>query len=240
MKRILSIILVLALALSAFSVTAFAEGDKAKVYIADTEAWEVEKDETKIYVPICVDGTIDLQCYDITVTYDKSMLEIVADETYISLPESDYTYGVVNTGTEGVIRFAGMTADESAKTATEQVGQIVFTSAKRVSKDGITTDLTLEVAELGFGTEVADIEVDADAVVTLNKSPKPETVTLGDVDQDGNITAADALLALKHAAKLETLEGDKAVAADVTKEGTIDSGDALKILQKAAGLIEEF
>ena len=242
MKRILSIILVLALALSVFSVTATAEDAKAKVYLADTEAWGVVKDETKIYVPIMVEGTIDMQCYDITVTYDKSTLDVVADETVIVLPDGEYSYGVVNTGTTGTIRFSGMTVEESAKEATGQIGTICFTVGSRVKKDGTEVLLGLEVVELGFGTEVADIEVDADSVVILNKTeatPAPE-VTLGDVDLDGNITAADALEVLKHAAKLKTLEGDAAIAADVTKEGTIDSTDALKILQKAAGLIAEF
>lgn len=245
MKRILSIVLALAMVLSVFGVTATAEDTKAKVYLKETKAYEVQKDETKIYVPIMVEGTIDMQCYDITVTYDKTMLDVVADETAITiLPEGEYTYGVVNTGTEGEIRFSGMTTDEAAKTATGQVGTICFTSAKRVSKDGIEVALGLEVIELGFGTEVADIEVVADGKVILNKSadtstPEP-TVTLGDVDEDGIISATDALAVLKHAAKLEILEGNKAIAADVNRDETIDANDALLILKKAAVLITEF
>lgn len=66
------------------------------------------------------------------------------------------------------------------------------------------------------------------------------TVKLGDVDQDENITATDALAVLKHAAKLQILEGDLLVAAEVTGEGTIDASDALEILKVAAKLRPEF
>lgn len=246
MKRILSIVLALALALSVLGVNAFAEDKKAKVYLEETKAYEVQKDETKIYVPIMVEGTIDMQCYDITVTYDKSLLDVVADETSIILPDGEYTYGVVNTGTKGSIRFSGMTVEESAKTATGKIGTICFTSAKRVSKDDVQVALGLEVAELGFGTEVADIEVVTDGLVILNKSanpnpdPTPETVTLGDVDGDGDVDASDALAILKHAAKVATLEGDALTAADVDKNGSIDSSDALKVLKHAANIEKLF
>ena len=244
MKRILSIVLVLALALSMFSVNAFAEDTKAKVYLDKTEAWGVEKDETKIYVPIMVDGTIDMQCYDITVTYDKSWLDVVAEETKIILPSGDYkddmekygdetdTFGIVNTGTAGTIRFSGMTAVENAKTATGQIGVICFTAAKR-PKDGTEVALGLEVIELGFGTEVADIEVVADGVLVLNKTAKVE-VLLGDVNQDNEINAKDALEVLKHAAKIVTLEGDALTAADANKDGSINAQDALAILKHVA------
>lgn len=238
MKKIISVIMALALAISMFSANAFAEDAKAKVYIADTQAYGVQKDETKIYVPIMVDGTIDMQCYDITVTYDKSLVDVVAEETVITLPDGEYTYGVVNTGSEGTIRFSGMTVEESAKTATGQIGTICFTSAKRVAKDGIEVALGLEVIELGFGTEVIDIEVDADAVLTLNKTaatPEP-TVLLGDVNADTKINAQDALEILKHAAKIQVLDGDAEVAADANKDGSINSADALAVLKHAANI----
>lgn len=238
MKKIISVIMALALVFTVFSANAFAEDAKARVYIKDTEAYGVQKDETKIYVPIMVDGTIDLQCYDIIVTYDKSALEIVPEETVIKLPDGEYSMGVVNTGVDGEVHFSGMTVEESYKTSTDQIGTICFTSSRRVAKDGIEVALGLEVIELGFDTEVADIEVDADAVVTLNKTeatPEP-TVLLGDVNADTKINAQDALEILKHAAKIQVLEGDAAVAADANKDGNINSTDALAVLKHAAGI----
>ncbi len=64
--------------------------------------------------------------------------------------------------------------------------------------------------------------------------------TLGDINNDGKIDAADALLALQHSVKLITLEGNKATAADVNHDDKIDAADALKILQFSVNLIKEF
>ena len=57
---------------------------------------------------------------------------------------------------------------------------------------------------------------------------------LGDVNIDNVIDAEDALLVLKHAAKLEILTGDALSSADVTDDGNIDASDALEILKTAA------
>ena len=72
-----------------------------------------------------------------------------------------------------------------------------------------------------------------------NKVAEPEGL-LGDANLDTIINAEDALAVLKHAAALETLEGEAAVNADVNVSGVIDATDALEILKYAAGLISEF
>lgn len=64
--------------------------------------------------------------------------------------------------------------------------------------------------------------------------------TLGDVNADGSITAADALRALQHASRKITLTGTEFSAADVDGNGSVTSQDALKILQRAAKKIQSF
>lgn len=65
--------------------------------------------------------------------------------------------------------------------------------------------------------------------------------TLGDVNGKDGIDTSDALLVLKHAARLITLEGNQFLAADVAKErGVLDTSDALEILQYAAKLRTSF
>lgn len=66
------------------------------------------------------------------------------------------------------------------------------------------------------------------------------SVTLGDVNKDGNINSTDALMVLQHAVGQKTLTGDAKTAADVTKDGSINSSDALKILQYSVGNIKSF
>ena len=53
---------------------------------------------------------------------------------------------------------------------------------------------------------------------------------------DSKVTAADARLALRAAAKIDTLQGDAFLAADVDFDEKIAAADARKILRVAAGL----
>ena len=58
----------------------------------------------------------------------------------------------------------------------------------------------------------------------------------GDVTGDGNVTAADARLALRASARLETLSSAAFAAADVNGDGNVDASDARKILRASAKL----
>ncbi len=74
---------------------------------------------------------------------------------------------------------------------------------------------------------------------TTEKPSETEPVkgfTLGDVNKDGNVNAKDARLALRAAAKLETLDELQAKLADVTEDGKVKAGDARMILRIAAKL----
>ena len=71
-----------------------------------------------------------------------------------------------------------------------------------------------------------------DTPITTPDTPDPVVVyATGDVDNDGYITAADALMALRASARFVTLNDAQTAAADVDKDGYITSGDALKILR---------
>lgn len=64
--------------------------------------------------------------------------------------------------------------------------------------------------------------------------------TVGDVDLDGKITAADARYVLRAAARLVTLTGASLVNADVDGDGKITATDARWILRYAAKLVDDF
>lgn len=61
---------------------------------------------------------------------------------------------------------------------------------------------------------------------------------LGDVNNDGRVTAADARLALRISAKLEAADDMQFLAADVDKNNKITAADARKILRVSAKLDE--
>lgn len=58
--------------------------------------------------------------------------------------------------------------------------------------------------------------------------------SVGDVNNDGNTNASDALVILKHSAKIDTLSNDVAMYADIDWDGAVNATDALYILKAAA------
>lgn len=72
-----------------------------------------------------------------------------------------------------------------------------------------------------------------------SESPAPD-VTYGDVDNNGQVEAADALSVLKAVVKLTTLTDSQVKAADVDGDGQIAAADALLILKKVVNLIQKF
>lgn len=68
------------------------------------------------------------------------------------------------------------------------------------------------------------------------EEPTEYTGRLGDVDKNGKIEAADARLALRFAAKLETFDEYEGWAADVITDGKLVAADARIILRVAAKL----
>ena len=80
----------------------------------------------------------------------------------------------------------------------------------------------------------------ADSTDTVAPTETEPEYLLGDVDADKVICAADALLVLKHAAKLIVLEDVQQLAGDVNVDKMLDASDALEILKYSAKIISEF
>ena len=67
---------------------------------------------------------------------------------------------------------------------------------------------------------------------------EPATGTLGDVDLDGDVDTADALLALRYVMGFVELNEEQLAQAEVTGEGNVSMVDCLLILRKAMELID--
>lgn len=63
-----------------------------------------------------------------------------------------------------------------------------------------------------------------------------EPVLLGDVDENGKVSAEDALAVLKHVAQLKVLDEEHQKVADFDENGKVTAEDALGILKKVAGI----
>ena len=85
---------------------------------------------------------------------------------------------------------------------------------------------------VGGGTAFADSQV-----ASFEYDQK---YTLGDVNDDTFIDASDALMILKHSAKLELLTERQQLAANVNNDLYIDASDALLVLKYSAKLISDW
>lgn len=78
---------------------------------------------------------------------------------------------------------------------------------------------------------------------TQTEEPVPDTTETpqgylrGDVDRNGEIEAADALLVLKQVVRLAALDEEQTALADVNTDGEITAADALRILQHVVKLV---
>ena len=77
-----------------------------------------------------------------------------------------------------------------------------------------------------------------DYIEVLGGGSEPITGVIGDTTLDGEVTIADAILALRHIMGLETLTGDALAQADANQDGNVTIEDCILILRAALGLIE--
>lgn len=101
-----------------------------------------------------------------------------------------------------------------------------------VSRTGIVTAVSVGTTKI-HATSV-DGNHSAEVTVTVTAAPQ-----LGDVNGDGYIDSADAMLCLRYSVGLaKELTEEQKSAADVNKDGFVDAGDAIKILRYDAKLID--
>ena len=241
-------------------ITLSAETDENNTFLgwyADGELFSEEKTysfvvKNDVYVTAkFTDVTVELT--DITVSVPE--IDLAGDGLCFaelsSTPENATNRTVVfKSSDESVVKVSenGLVEGVSIGTATITVtaadGKIVKTVSVSVKcshkwNDGEVTKpaTATEAGERTFTCTVCG----ATKTEPIDKLPdvQPE-YTPGDVDGDGNVTAADARLALRRAVELETYPEGSAeyLACDVDHDGKVTAGDARVILRAAVGLEE--
>lgn len=99
----------------------------------------------------------------------------------------------------------------------------------RIEEDGTATDMNA-VYENGYLVFVTDR-------FSVYAVAEPLKAALGDINGDGNISIADAIMIQKHIANIITLDGDTLTVADVTKDGNISIADAIMLQKYIANII---
>lgn len=104
-------------------------------------------------------------------------------------------------------------------------------SIATVSRTGIVTALHVGTTTI----RATSVDGNHSAEITVTVTPSAE---LGDVNGDGYIDSADAMLCLRYSVGLKELTKEQKRAANVNHDSFVDAGDAIKILRYDAKLIE--
>ena len=100
-----------------------------------------------------------------------------------------------------------------------------------VSRTGIVTAVSVGTTKI----HATSVDGNHSAEITVTVTPSAE---LGDVNGDGYIDSADAMLCLRYSVGLKELTEEQKRAANVNHDSFIDAGDAIKILRYDAKLID--
>ena len=219
------------------------EEESSEVVEESTEAPEVhEHDYVAVVVtePTCTeDGLMVYTC-----ECGESYEEVIAATGHNGVWETVIPAEIgVNGLKQLVCTVCGAVLDEEVIPALED-------ASEEASEEATTVETTTETVVDETTTEAVVDETTTEAVVdeTTTVVADKETTTvdtsvksrLGDVDLNGKITAADARLALRIAAKLEpTATAEMLYAAEVTGDGKIEAKDARRILRVSAKLDKE-
>ena len=123
----------------------------------------------------------------------------------------------------GVIYVSQIKSKEGVRIRVSVVADSGYTflagSLQYISSEGVVF-----ISDNEFEMPAMDVEINATFLVA-------STYELGDVNRDGRIDAADAILLLRYDAGLTSFDREQLLLADVDRNGTIDVRDATKVLQ---------
>lgn len=184
-----------------------------------------------------------------TVSQDGKVTPLAAGVTVVTAAAGDYRASCIVTVQPKRVRVTGIRFDEPThtlmmgSTVTLQpiiapddatVKNLTWVSSDEqtatVSRTGIVTALSVGETTITATTVDGGYSAEIKIIVTA-------AAQLGDVNGDGYIDAADALLCLRASVGLITLTPEQEAAADVNHDGLIDAGDAILILRYDARLI---
>ena len=184
-----------------------------------------------------------------TVSQDGKVTPLAAGVTVVTAAAGDYRASCIVTVQPKRVRVTGIRFDEPThtlmmgSTVTLQpiiapddatVKNLTWVSSDEqiatVSRTGIVTALSVGETTITATTVDGGYSAEIKIIVTA-------AAQLGDVNGDGYIDAADALLCLRASVGLITLTPEQEAAADVNHAGLIDAGDAILILRYDARLI---
>ncbi|MBQ6864226.1 MAG: hypothetical protein IJO14_08315, partial [Clostridia bacterium] len=197
--------------------------------------------QTNVTVTVSADAYTDADMTDNSAScgFDSASLLAVAkdvtefDKSYIFSADITNENFATATNVKAFITFNDPTGDVIS---TVDIGDLKKDSLAVAEFAFVENDLVFD--ENGIAVVCINVKADnaESTLCTFLVERSAPAYTLGDVDNNGKIEAADARLALRAAVKLETLTETQTQAADADKNGKLEAADARLILRAAVGL----
>lgn len=234
MKKIFSLVLVLALTLALGIPALAAEADETAVpeITLSASAEKVPAGKT-VTLTLSLTGELkDINSFEYYIKYDPAVVELTeskaaGDLTKIGTPpEANYKTGEEDTS-RAVTVSAVKLADTGVFSMSEgAVATLTFT-VKADAETGASAGFALEkvaVCDKTFVNDAVKVQTGEAPEVTVGTA-----VLLGDVNGDGEIDDLDATLVYAHYNEVQLLSGEYLAAADVNGDGEVDDLDATYI-----------
>lgn len=233
MKKVLSVLLAVALCFSVFSVAVFAEGEDIQLKL---DAPATAKMGDTITVTVSLESNKG---------YAGLMYELGFDSTQLSLEDAKFVGNFAGDGSAAGM--LGMFSDDKTRAAS-----LVLPADENAA--GVTTETgtlaTYTFKVLANGTQEAATNVNLTLTVTNafdkdtnNLSPNAPTATvavqytdriLGDVSGDGEVTSLDVMIIKRYLAEWPDYVSQDVTAGDVSGDGEVTSLDVLIIKRHLA------
>ena len=158
------------------------------------------------------------------------------DASHVETETVKTTYEVVKeaaVGEEGTGRYTAAFTNKAFDTQTEDVEIPALPETTTDSTTDSTTDTSTD-SSTDTSTDTSTDEPESpDTPDTPDTPDKPIKRLLGDVNNDGRVTAKDALLVQRYVVKLAKLDEIELLVANVDAKGKVTNADALLILRYA-------
>lgn len=227
-------------------VLAFALGAHAATIMVDPASQSVTKAGETFAINVKAADITDLFGYEFKLAFDKVILRFTKIEGGGFLGSDGATTASFLTFGGQMVYFKDVNPDILDKINSEgllSVAGVRLGAAKGISGTGALVKVTFEVLQVKAGTlelkdvKMADSNAQLFAVDIKNGAIEaPPAGLKGDVNKDGAIKSADAILVLQFSAGLKTPDDYQKWAADINEDGQVNSRDAIVILRRAAGL----
>ncbi|MBQ6864264.1 MAG: hypothetical protein IJO14_08510, partial [Clostridia bacterium] len=197
--------------------------------------------QTNVTVTVSADAYTDADMTDNSASCGFETAALIAEANEVTEIEKTFIFSAditnnnfaIAKNVSAAVRFNDPTGDV---VSTVKIGDIAKDSLAVAEFAFTEKDLLFD--ENGVAVIYMIIKADnaEDTICAFTVEQSTPAFTLGDVDNNGKIEAADARLALRAAVKLENLTEAQTQAADADKNGKLEAADARLILRAAVGL----